>query len=552
MRFSSTLTLSLLSVYARHPSASGATFKKDPFRLERILQKKEAAAAAAYASLLSAPTNNRQRAPANDRQQRKLVKKANGKAKGNDVGGSGGAGGYYFEEMPDNEHSAQMDENDAGVAVDATEYEYGAPVAVTFELTNDLVPTDVLETLKVDNKGKWTVGLFMRMADPQGGSLTPIVSITPNIDCGVNRRALQGEGVVDQDAGGRVPAAGQADPMGAYMEDPPLPDPSVIPNLDCVGEATFTASHTALSVLKDIEYGTGFDVFLLDEDGGAIIGPATFYMVKAGSPAAVAVASGKGQSGKKKPQHPLLQYSQGQTKPATGGVGAQSYGEGGAGIGSGTGKDGGMIISTDASLANYILTTNKLFYDMGNNVVVTYDLRPASSDGRRRFLQKKGKNGGGVGDGSLTGDSETTTTTTSSTAAADTTPANTIPTAPGPDDVMGSSSGDGFLGDELEPQPGNDVDLVDPDDITLYKMGVYMRMAHPQDGELPPLLEMPFCDNPANCGRTPAQLKGAFSFGTDELDTLKNGLGFDVWILNGLGHGIAGPRTFYILPDDTL
>jgi hypothetical protein len=103
------------------------------------------------------------------------------------------------------------------------------------------------------------------------------------------------------------------------------------------------------------------------------------------------------------------------------------------------------------------------------------------------------------------------------------------------------------------PQPDAIELIVDPTDVKLFKMGVYMRMAHPQDGALAPIFSMPLCPS-VPCTKTADQLsKGTFSFGMDKLDIPKNGYGYDVWVLNGAGAGVAGPKTFYIdnpLQDD--
>jgi hypothetical protein len=78
----------------------------------------------------------------------------------------------------------------------------------------------------------------MRMANPQGGELEPIVSLPLCSEC----------------------------------------DPSIIPS---VGEVSFSSS-SLFGVehwpLDDIEYGTGFDVWVLDGDGGGMVGPCEFHI----------------------------------------------------------------------------------------------------------------------------------------------------------------------------------------------------------------------------------------------------------------------------------
>ena len=59
---------------------------------------------------------------------------------------------------------------------------------------------------------------------------------------------------------------------------------------------------------------------------------------------------------------------------------------------------------------------------------------------------------------------------------------------------------------------------------------------------------MPFCSTEEDCaGKTTDDLQaGTFTLSTNDLDITEYGTGYDVWVLNGLGHGVAGPYTFYI------
>jgi hypothetical protein len=152
-------------------------------------------------------------------------------------------------------------------------------------------------------------------------------------------------------------------------------------------------------------------------------------------------------------------------------------------------------------------------------------------------------NGNGNGNGNKATTTKATvagTTTTKATVAGTTTTKATVAGGPPPAPVP-------------PPQPDAIELIVDPTDVKLFKMGVYMRMAHPQDGALAPIFSMPLCPS-VPCTKTADQLsKGTFSFGMDKLDIPKNGYGYDVWVLNGAGAGVAGPKTFYIdnpLQDD--
>merc|ERR1712232_470555 len=89
----------------------------------------------------------------------------------------------------------------------------------------------------------------------------------------------------------------------------------------------------------------------------------------------------------------------------------------------------------------------------------------------------------------------------------------------------------------LEPEP-----KIDENDVTLYRLGIYMRMSNPQAGQLEPLLDHPFCEQP--CTTPPEELMtGTWDFEIKKLPyphpmTLGE---YDVWVLNGEGDGIAGP-----------
>lgn len=452
------------------------------------------------------------------------------------------------------EHSAHLDRNDAGISLDGTEYEYGSDVEISFELTNDKVADDVLLRMDVDKLGEYTLGVFMRMADPQDGALEPIASVPANIVL-----------VNDDDAPPRKLLRKLQDGEEPPAEDDPEREPEMPtdnpepPTLNYKGSATFATDAKTLDIN---EYGTGFDVFLLDESGGAVVGPATFYMKKTD-----AMMESEADAKKKKPSksgHGLSKYNHA-AKTKGKGYGANANGgranggrgkvvQGGRpnakGMGLGSGSNGGMIIGTGVkSLADYRLETDMEYYVEDDTVVVTYNLDPEEG---RRFLQRNGGRGNGNGNGKDKGNngggisiSDPATTTAATTTAAvttgapDTTTTTTSTTivttteAPPPD--MESRGG-------LEGQPS-----VDPDDVTLFTVGIYMRMAHPQGGALPPLYSVPFCADPENCGKSVEELQsGEVSFPAGEVDIHKNGHGFDVWILNGRGEGIAGPKTFFV------
>eukprot|EP00984_Skeletonema_dohrnii_P037258 scaffold39142_cov222-Skeletonema_dohrnii-CCMP3373.AAC.2 len=84
----------------------------------------------------------------------------------------------------------------------------------------------------------------------------------------------------------------------------------------------------------------------------------------------------------------------------------------------------------------------------------------------------------------------------------------------------------------------------DPTDITKFKLGVFMKMANPQHGKLLPLHEVPLCTS-GSC--TAEEISaGSITISAADLDTSRYGSGYDIWILDDSGDGIAGPVFFAI------
>jgi len=70
---------------------------------------------------------------------------------------------------------------------------------------------------------------------------------------------------------------------------------------------------------------------------------------------------------------------------------------------------------------------------------------------------------------------------------------------------------------------------------------------------LSPIHSLPFCPNPEECNKKSDELEsGTFKFSSLELNMEENGSGYDVWVLNGRGEGVAGPHTFYVEKEAAL
>eukprot|EP00584_Thalassiosira_punctigera_P010483 CAMPEP_0172530796 /NCGR_PEP_ID=MMETSP1067-20121228/4419_1 /TAXON_ID=265564 ORGANISM="Thalassiosira punctigera, Strain Tpunct2005C2" /NCGR_SAMPLE_ID=MMETSP1067 /ASSEMBLY_ACC=CAM_ASM_000444 /LENGTH=608 /DNA_ID=CAMNT_0013315067 /DNA_START=178 /DNA_END=2004 /DNA_ORIENTATION=+ len=461
-------------------------------------------------------------------------------------------------------HSAHLDANDSGMTTDFVEYKYGDPIVVKIDAT-------VLTAADPATIDDWKLGIFMRMADPQDGSVEPIASVPAGVTV-VKRRLQDGDGKDD----------GATDPTAipvVYMNDDKdggATDPTEVPigtedeedrepvELTLVGGNTFTADLTSAKVLDENEYGIGFDVIIIDGEGSKIHGAATFYMEK--TQAMLDAEAAEEKAGK---TYGLAKHDHGKKKPGKKGASTAkggSTGKGGAtvsgkGAGFGTGADGGMIISTTESLAEYVLDTDKETYDIGDTVIVEYDLAPGSADARRRRrLPRAGRIAGGSdGSGVSKGKGKVTTT---STAAPPVDEDTTTTEAPLPDTMTSddTNSTDTMTSDdmgstEIGGVPADFVDLsfqeeieIDENDVTLFVMNVYMRMAHPQGGKLAPILSVPFCAEGEDCAAEELNA-GEISFSTNDLKYPKI-TGYDIWILNGKGGEVAGMKTFYISIDE--
>jgi len=266
---------------------------------------------------------------------------------------------------------------------DSIAYQDCEPVNVAFEVLEDELGVDVLAGLDGTKVVQWTVGLFMHMSKPQGGSLPPIVAV----NAGLGGRRLQGKdsdeanggggpgsvigGDVDPYAGGdfSLEENGGGDGDASPYRDGGAAAATVPPALPLAGTATFAATDAV--TLDYRKYGTGFDAYLLDERGAVVVGPAYFTMNgNACLGAAVDVKQVKGAAA----GYGLVRMEAAQRKrrkaPGSGTAGAQ----GGAGVsGIGGEKSNG---STGGMLATYLLETDKAKYDHGERVVVTYDIEP--------------------------------------------------------------------------------------------------------------------------------------------------------------------------------
>ncbi len=388
-----------------------------------------------------------------------------------------------------------------GILLDAkasNEYIYNTPINVEFELNNQLnISTDILLNLNVSHVNYWELGVFMRMADPQGGALEPIFAVKPTtiVDKNVNAASSSRNSVrklqeVEEEADVVVlDAAAQAEAKvdammmmaatnaaNANATDilPPLTPPTV----NYVGTAKISTTDAA--TLDPVLYGTGFDVYLLDEFGAAILGPATFYMLPT-----EAMKEKEQEEIDYRPEHGLVSHD-GAAKGASSKAGKatvdkeakEKEAKAAKDMGYGSASDGNMVLATREALANYVLTTDMELYEESAEVTVTYDITQ-NEPSRRRSLQNIFASGAKT-------TSTTTTTQATVAAAATTTKGTTAAVTTTTSAAAKTTTTKGTKGSttttsattttsgavKIPPLPP----FNDGENIKSYRMGVYMRM----------------------------------------------------------------------------
>jgi len=149
--------------------------------------------------------------------------------------------------------------------------------------------------------------------------------------------------------------------------------------------ATFTT--TDIVSLDPSIYGVGFDAYLLDENGAAIIGPTTFYEEKSQEmieQAAAEVAIKMAEQA----ESAIVKYNP--TKMKHKGGKKEDVAMMAQAMGIGSGKDGeSMIIATTERLADYRLDTDAMYYVNGDDITATFDIHQDVVSDSGRMLKKK-------------------------------------------------------------------------------------------------------------------------------------------------------------------
>lgn len=101
------------------------------------------------------------------------------------------------------------------------------------------------------------------------------------------------------------------------------------------------------------------------------------------------------------------------------------------------------------------------------------------------------------------------------------------------------------------------------EDLSNFKIGIFMRMANPQDGTLDPVVALPLCPNEGSCTTNGSlgQTTGSVTFSYDSMmqgmtsewpiDLYQWGTGFDAYVLDESGADVVGPFQFNIMMNET-
>mmetsp|Transcript_19580 Transcript_19580/g.41931 ORF Transcript_19580/g.41931 Transcript_19580/m.41931 type:complete len:462 (+) Transcript_19580:226-1611(+) len=377
------------------------------------------------------------------------------------------------------------------ITLDKSTYAESESIAVTFSVGSPSHPyysSSDAPSLNLDyNYPEWSVGLFMRDADPQGGTLSPIVSV--NV-CGAMEEGCDAD-----------------DRSFATYNDLGL---------------TFGSEYLDLMQgvwpLEVSRYGTGFDAYVLDGKGAAAIGPLSFYI----------------QS----------EYDDDDVDEGTNGP--VEY----------------RPVSKSSSVAKP--STNSAINNAASNPLLKYHKGTKKSTERQHATASKS---------SATAQANVKIASANGLEMS----RNTIPSEPSFQKTAGVAAAESTTGPSIRSISSNKEEYEDDEpvsisfsfpadeDLSNYKIGIFMRMANPQGGALPPIVSMPVCsgEGSSECNMSGDLTVGSVTFSQENMehmmpegagwpmDLYQWGTGFDVYVLDESGDDVTGPVKFNIMMDDT-
>lgn len=412
----------------------------------------------------------------------------------------------------------------SGITTGDDVYYFGETITGDFELNDDVLSEDALSNLNVTHMEEFKFALYPYMGRPNCEGEDPIREVTASIADG-----------------------GTEDPIDF--------------------EGSFSIS-TDIAMMK--EAGTGYDLFLLDESGCHILlGPEAITITL--TPEAQKAEDEAAKAKAKEANTPL---GKAEKVKATTTI-AKTYKKEKKEI-----EPEKITVKSKEALSSddYELTTDKEEYETGENIIVSYNIiaAPAAPAGgvptseSRRILKKKKKNGQNGGEEEeepeipegfgevveLTEDDAASKPQPEVTAdePVEESTEGPVPDQPEPETIIQPDPSlyvdeEGTGEQQVEMAAPDDLALEeeeesDPSDITKYSLGVFMKMANPQGGKLPPLYQVPLCAT-ESCSAEDIS-SGEITIAVDSLDTSKYGIGYDLWLLDGSGDGMAGPVFFSI------
>lgn len=369
-----------------------------------------------------------------------------------------------------------------GIDTAYDEYYFGEDIEGTIELTDEYITAAVQEYLNMTYVEEFQVALYPLMGRPQCGQSDPITTATPEFP-------------VDNDG-----------------------------NLD-FASGTFIIP-TEKKFKKE---GQGFDIYLLDENLCEVLGPKKVTLTLTPEEEKEEIDAAKAKADHKSP---MKAYSD---KAGKGEATKVSYKKPKK---EKTNDKEKMNVQVKEALSDsdYSLDTDKDEYQKGEVISVEYSLTNLLATSRRlkkhSNKDKKAK------------DDENNP---------EPIPEEELPTQPDPvpqvvdleEQEFEEEDAPGEQQPELEPVDmaleEEEETVIDSSDITLYSICVFMKMSHPQGGTLDAILKEPLCP-PDKASCSPEEISsGIIEVSTADLDLLEYGTGFDIWICDGSGDGVAGP-----------
>ena len=411
-------------------------------------------------------------------------------------------------------------------------YLESSPITVTFSIgspSHSYYSSSYAPSLNLNtNYPQWSIGLYMRDADPQGGMLAPIVSI--NV-CSAFDNSEDDE-------------AAQCDV-----------------NYESYNNLSVTFSTENKDIMEGVwpletsAYGTGYDAYVLDANGAAAIGPYEFYITndQDGDLSTVDIQH-RTSSGMKKSKSSAQKSSVSSTtldvKKKVTKSGLMKYNKG---TKTSSRHHASVVVSTNKAIKvnNQMANSNGL--EMSSNAI------PESTS-----IHK---------------------TLSSPSSIVESKEEDDVAAAVGPSKDYITSNKEKYEHDESilinfaivnNNSEENEVNKVV--DLTKYKIGLYMRMAHPEG--LDPIVSLPLCSSysstidsddsssseKSNCvikssdGSPDRVTVGSVTFSSETitdgssswpLDLYQWGTGYDAYIIDENGVGVVGPVKFDLMMDDT-